>query len=112
METRTDYEWAKDYVHEDEHLLFLDSVSFLLCALRKLPEAFGMFASKSWYPHYFNTRENLNYVDSIPDMTYYGVDDMQEEERKEFLPVTRVGDPRLSTIGTFWKRTVKMTSPC
>ena len=31
-----------------EHLVFLDSVSFLPCAIRKLPEAFGMQASKSW----------------------------------------------------------------
>jgi len=34
-----------------EHLVFLDSVSFLPCALRKLPEAFGLQASKSCYPH-------------------------------------------------------------
>ena len=31
-----------------EHLVFLDSVSFLPCALLKLPEAFGLSASKSW----------------------------------------------------------------
>jgi hypothetical protein len=43
-----------------EHLVFLDSVSFLPCALRKLPEAFGLTASKSWYPHYFNTKDNMH----------------------------------------------------
>jgi len=32
-----------------EHLVFLDSVSFLPCALRKLPEAVGLVSSKSWY---------------------------------------------------------------
>jgi hypothetical protein len=32
-----------------EHLVFLDSVSFLPCALRNLPEAFGLQATKSWY---------------------------------------------------------------
>jgi len=37
------------------------------------------------YPHYFNTVENLNYVGTIPDMTYYVVIVMREEERKEFL---------------------------
>jgi hypothetical protein len=41
-----------------EHLVFLDSVSYLPCALRKLPEAFGLSATKSWYPHCFNTEEN------------------------------------------------------
>ena len=68
-----------------EHLVFLDSVSFLPCALRKLPEAFGLSASKSWYPHYFNTEENLNYVGPITDISYYGLDEMLEDERKEFL---------------------------
>jgi len=68
-----------------EHLVFLDSVSFLPCALRKLPEAFGLSAYKSWYPHYFNTVENLNYVGPIPDISYYGANEMREEERREFL---------------------------
>jgi len=67
-----------------EHLVFLDSVSFLPCALRKLPDAFIISASKSWYPHYFNTRVKLNYVSPIPDI-YYGVHDMREDEGKEFL---------------------------
>ena len=31
-----------------EHLVFLDSVSFLPCALRKLPDAFCLEATKSW----------------------------------------------------------------
>jgi hypothetical protein len=61
-----------------EHLLFLDSVYFLPCALRKLPEAFGLQAAKSWYPHYFNTEENLDYVGPMPDISYYGVDEMGE----------------------------------
>jgi len=43
-----------------EHLVFLDSVSFLPWCLRKLPEAYNLKASKSWYPHYFNTEENLD----------------------------------------------------
>ena len=66
-----------------ERLVFLDSVSFPPCTLRKLPEAFGLSASKSWYPHYFNTFENLNYVGPIPDMAYYGVDEIsgRGEER-------------------------------
>ena len=53
-------------------------------ALRKLPEAFGLSATKSWYHHLFNTRANLNYVGSIPDMAQYGVAEMGESEREEF----------------------------
>ena len=64
-----------------EHLEFLDIVSFLPCALRKLPEAFGMLAAKSWYPNYFNTEENLDYVGPMPDISFYGVDEMGREER-------------------------------
>ena len=94
-----------------EHLVFLDSVSFLPCSLRKLPEAFGLSASKSWYPHYYNTKENLNYVRPIPtfrimEWTGYG-----KTRGKNFSSGTRVRDPRLSTTGTFWNPTSKMTSP-
>ena len=34
-----------------EHM-FIDSVSYLPMPLRKLPEAFGLSVTKSWYPHY------------------------------------------------------------
>jgi len=68
-----------------EHLVLVENVSFLPCPLRKLPEAFGLNASKSWYPHYFNTEENLDYVGPIPNVSYYGVNEMSEVERREFL---------------------------
>jgi G:T-mismatch repair DNA endonuclease (very short patch repair protein) len=68
-----------------EHLVFLDSVSFLPFQLRKLSGAFGLTARNSWYPHYFNTEENLDYVGPIPDISYYGANDMGESERAEFL---------------------------
>jgi len=93
-----------------EHLVFLDSVYFHPCALRKLPEGFGLSASKSWYPRYFNTPENLNYVRPFPDKVYYGVMRCGKMRGKNFSSGTRVRDPRLSTIGTFWYRAVKMTS--
>ena len=68
-----------------EHLVFLDSVSFLPCSLRNLPEAFVLATSKSWYPHYFNIEENLDYVGPIPDASYYGANEMSESERRDFL---------------------------
>jgi hypothetical protein len=67
-----------------EHLIFLDSDSFIPCSLRKLPESFGLQVSKSWYPH-FNTEENLHYVGTIPHITYYGANEMSESERIDFL---------------------------
>jgi len=59
-----------------QHLVFLDSVSFLPLPLRKLPGAFGLTASKSWFAHLFNTEENLDYVGPIPNVSYYGANDM------------------------------------
>jgi len=93
-----------------EHQVFLESVSFLPCSLRKLPEAFGLPASKSLYPNYFNTEKNLDYVGPNLDISCYGVNEMTEEERKEFLVWYESQSSELSTTGTFRKITVKITS--
>jgi hypothetical protein len=77
--------WLKIVSMKIEHVLFIDSVSYLPMSLRKLPEAFGLSVTKSWYPHYFNTNTNLNYVGSIPFVSYYGVDEMGISERGEFM---------------------------
>ena len=68
-----------------EHLTFLDSISFLPMALPKLSEAFGLVASKSWYPHFFNTLANRDYVGPIPGIEQYGADHMSVSERKDFM---------------------------
>jgi len=68
-----------------QQLTFLDSISFLPMALRKLPEAFGLSVNKFWYPHFFNTEANLDYVGPIPDIEQYGVNEVSESERREFL---------------------------
>jgi len=91
-----------------EHLVFLDSVSFLPFPLRRLPEAFGVTFAKSWYLHYSNTEENLDYIGPLPDVSLYGVNEMGEGERSEFSSGTRSRSPRSST-GTCSKNTVKMT---
>jgi len=68
-----------------QHIQFLDSVSYMPMPLRKLPEAFGLQASKSWFPHLFNKKANLDYVGPIPDIKYYGADEMSEGERRKFM---------------------------
>jgi len=68
-----------------EHMLFIDSASYLPMPLRKLPEAFGLWVVKSWYPHFFNTKANLDYVGPFPDVTYFGADEMSQSERREFM---------------------------
>jgi len=55
-----------------QHMVFLDSVYFLPRSLRKLPEASGLTASKSYYPHYFKTEANLDNIDPSPDISNYG----------------------------------------
>ena len=42
-----------------EQMLFIDSVSYLPMALRKLNEAFGISETISWYPQYFNKKYEL-----------------------------------------------------
>jgi len=49
--------------------------------LRKLPEAFGLLVTKSWYPHFFNTQADLNYVGPIPDMSQFGADEMGSQKK-------------------------------
>jgi hypothetical protein len=68
-----------------QHIHFLDSLSYLPMPLRKLPDAFGLSVTKSWFPHYYNTKANLDYVGPIPDIKYFGADDMSAGERKDFL---------------------------
>jgi hypothetical protein len=68
-----------------DDMTFLDSASILPMFLRKLPEAFGLAVSKSWNPKYFNTKENLNYIGPIPEISYFGVNDMSHSERKDFM---------------------------
>ena len=60
-------------------------MSFLPFPQSKLLEAFGLTARKSWYPHYINTKENLDYIGPNPDVSYYGAKEMSESERTEFL---------------------------
>jgi len=49
---------------------FLDLVSYVPMPLRNLHEAFGLTSSKSWYPHYFNTKANLDYVGLVLAIEY------------------------------------------
>jgi len=68
-----------------EHPVPIESVSFVPCTLPKLSEAYSLTALKSWYPHLFNTEENLDCICPIPDVSYYGVNEMGKEVRREFL---------------------------
>jgi hypothetical protein len=68
-----------------EYLTFKDSIRFMPLPLRKLHEAFGLKATKSWYPHLFNTMQNIYYVAVMPDIVMYGVCRISDSERRELI---------------------------
>jgi len=70
-----------------QHIHFLDSVSYLPMPLRKVPETFGLSTQKTWFSHYWNTEANLDYVGPIPDIKYFGADEMSENERISCLGI-------------------------
>ena len=64
----------------------IDSMNFLPIALADVPGSFGLTElKKGFFPHYFNTWENQNYVGPWPDKRFYDPDHMKEGKRKEFL---------------------------
>ena len=75
------------YMHVPGYKMkFIDSLSFFLCPLRKLPETFGIEeVKKGYFPHLFNRPENANYVGPIPHIETYGYSTMKEGDGKTFL---------------------------
>jgi len=51
--------------------------------MRKLPEAFGLEATRSFYPHYFKMEENLDYICPMTGISNYVLDEKSDGERKE-----------------------------
>ncbi|OOY87330.1 hypothetical protein BOW15_11280, partial [Solemya velum gill symbiont] len=73
-------------VGRDLHIRVLDSLNFLPMKLSQLPISFGLAElKKGWFPHFFNTRENQEYIGPYPSSHYYGVDYMGAKEREAFL---------------------------
>ena len=68
-----------------EHLKFLDSLNFLPMSLKSMPKSFDLTCKKGYYPHFFNTAKNLEYVGPYPEPKFYGADYMSGDERAQFL---------------------------
>ena len=45
----------------------LDTLNYLPMPLAAMPKAFGLKGAKGHFPHFFNTKENWNYVGPLPD---------------------------------------------
>ena len=68
------------------HIRLLDSLNFLPMKLAALPKAFGLAElCKGYFPHFFNKRENQQYVGPYPEPKAYGADYMSASERAAFL---------------------------
>ncbi|MCG8048774.1 MAG: DNA polymerase [Candidatus Thiodiazotropha taylori] len=73
-------------IEKNLHIKVIDSLNFLPMKLSALPKAFGLKElKKGWFPHYFNTRKNQQYVGPYPEPHFYGCDFMGSGEREECL---------------------------
>lgn len=71
------------HVARQLNLTFLDSLNFLPMKLAKIPDAFGLQElCKGYFPHFFNTKANQNYVGPFPALEYYGYEMMSSKDRK------------------------------
>jgi hypothetical protein len=50
---------------------FRDSLQLLLMSLSKLAKSFNVEVQKSIFPHRFVSRDNLNYIGTVPDFKYF-----------------------------------------
>jgi len=68
----------------------------MLMALSKLPAVFNLEAKeKGYFPHFFNTLENSNYVGPYPPMETYGVESMTAKDRSKFESWYRAQDGKV-----------------
>jgi len=63
-----------------DHLQFLDSLNFLPMSLKSMPKSFDLTCKKGYYPHFFNTAKNLDYVGPYLEPVFYGADYMLGDE--------------------------------
>jgi hypothetical protein len=82
----TIYNGTKLMLLEVCKIKIIDSHNFVASPLSAFPKTFGLnVLKKGYFPHYFNTNENQNYVGPIPDAPYYGFDTKAKTARQEFL---------------------------
>ena len=73
------------FVKNGLNMRVIDSLNFFPMKLAKLPEAFGLDTlRKGFFPHFFNTEDNQNYVGPYPEAKMYGMDAMSSRDRDLF----------------------------
>jgi len=68
-----------------ENLYILDSLNFLPISVKTMPKIFDLTRKKGYYPHIFNTTNNLEYVSPYPEPKYYVAHYMSGDDRAQFL---------------------------
>ena len=67
------------------NIRFKDSCNFMAFPLAALPKAFGLTElKKGYFPHFFNTEANADYIGVYPPAMYYNPDGMKPEVRRDF----------------------------
>ena len=68
------------------NIRIIDSLNFLPMKLAALPKAFGLTElCKGYFPHFYNKRENQQYIGKYPNTKAYGSDYMSTNDRATFL---------------------------
>ena len=68
------------------NISIIDSHNFVASPLSAFPKTFGLNEpKKGYFPQYFNTCENQDYIGPIPVVKYYGVNTMEITARTNFL---------------------------
>ena len=68
------------------NIRFVDSLSFLTMPLKAFPKTFGeKELKKGFFPHWFNTKENWDYVGDMPDAEEFRYNSFKEKDRNEFI---------------------------
>ncbi len=71
---------------EEGNVKYIDSLSFFQLPLASLPKSFGFenLVEKGYFPHYFNTTDNQDYVGIIPQKKDFGYEDFMPAAKAKF----------------------------
>lgn len=86
---------------------FRDTLPHLTTSLEKLPAMFGLDENrykKGFFPYRFNTVDNQDYIDQIPDKQYFDPDNMSGQKKLKF---EQWYDERSQTLYNFHQEMVE-----
>ena len=94
------------------HIRFVDSLHFFLEPLKNLSSTYNIDTLKGFFPHFFNTPDNQDYVGKVPSESMYGVRNMDTDTyNNEIKPWYKKLVNENKTIGvskTKWSNTAEL----